>query len=73
MTESIFNQIIGNNIKAYRKEKGYKRQEDFAKAVGTSRSNIAHLESPNINQGISVYLLYKIAKVLDKRISDFFI
>ena len=71
MKESIFNQIIGNNIKAYRKEKGYKRQEDFAKAVGTSRSNIAHLESPNINQGVSLYLLYKISRVLNKNIDDF--
>ena len=73
MTEELFNLIIGNNIKKYRIEYGFKSQKDFAKAVSTSRSNIAHLESPNINEGASVYLLYKIAKILDKRIDDFLI
>ena len=71
MTEILLNQIIGNNIKKYRMEGGYTSQEDFAKAVGTSRSNIAHLESPNINQGVSLYLLYKISRVLNKSIDDF--
>lgn len=73
MTEEVLNKIIGNNVKRYRIEGCYKSEEDFAKIVGTSRSNIAHLESRNINQGISLYLLYKIAKALDKKMSDFFI
>lgn len=68
-----FNILVGNNIKKYRIEKGYRSQKIFAKVVGVSRSTIAAIESKNINKGISPYVLYKIAKVLDKRLEDFFI
>ena len=64
MTELEFNKLIGTNLRKYRG--GTKlRQEDLARKVGVSRSFIAQPESPNINQGISPYILYKISRVLN--------
>ena len=73
MTELTFNKRIGKNIRKYRTQETNLRQEDLAKRIGVSRSTIAALESNNINKGVSTYLLYKISKVLNKEIDDFFI
>lgn len=73
ITESILNKTIGTNIKKYRIENSSLNQEELAKRVGVSRSTIACLESNNINKGISLYTLYKIAKELGKDIGDFFV
>ena len=72
MKEDKFNQLIGTNLRKYRYDTKL-RQEDLARKVGVSRSFIAQIESNNINQGISLYNLYKIAKVLNKEVDDFFV
>lgn len=69
--------IIGNNIKYYRKlysiTKSDMTQKDLAKLINVSTSLIGNLESKNTYQGISVYNLYKISKILDVPIDNFFI
>ena len=72
------NQIIGRNIKFYRevynlKSKGEKMtQAKLAKEVGVSTPLIGSLESENSSQGISVYNLYKISKVLGVPVEKFY-
>ena len=74
--KELFN-IIGNNIKYYRKlysiTKFEMTQEHLAKCINVSTSLIGNLESKNTYQGLSVYNLYKISKVLDVPIDNFFI
>ncbi len=68
---------IGKNIKYYRKlysiTKSELSQKDLAKKINVSTSLIGNLESKNTYQGISVYNLYKISKILDIKIDNFFI
>ena len=69
--------IIGNNIRYYRKlyclNKGELTQERLAEIVNVSTSLIGNLESKKTYQGISIYNLYKISKVLEVPIENFFI
>ena len=65
----IYN-IIGKNIKKYRKRKGLKQRE-LAEALYLSDSFIAKLESIT-HQTISIDTLEDIANVLDCDIRDFF-
>ena len=65
----IYN-IIGKNIKKYRKIKGLKQRE-LAEALYLSDSFIAKLESIT-HQTISIDTLEDIANVLDCDIRDFF-
>ena len=68
--------IIGNNIKYYRKlysiTKSDMTQKDLAKLINVSTSLIGNLESKNTYQGLSVYNLYKISKVLEVPMDNFF-
>ena len=61
--------IIGRNIKYYRKiynlKKGKLTQAELAEKVNVSTALIGNLESESIEQGISVYTLWKISKVLE--------
>lgn len=73
------NQMIGRNIKFYReiyniKNSGKEKmtQALLAKKVGVSTPLIGSLESANSCQGISVYNLYKISKVLGVPIEKFY-
>ena len=73
------NQIIGRNIKFYReiynlKNTGKEKmtQALLAKKVGVSTPLIGSLESENYCQGISVYNLYKISKVLGVPVEKFY-
>lgn len=73
------NQIIGRNIKFYRevynlKNRGAEKmtQAKLAKEVGVSTPLIGSLESENSSQGISVYNLYKISKVLGVPVEKFY-
>jgi len=76
MTEKNLNKIIGKNIKKYRliynANIGTLTQRDLATKVGVSVSLIGALESKNINQGISLFTLYKISNVLNVPIDIFF-
>ena len=65
----IYN-VIGKNIKKYRKRKGLKQRE-LAEALYLSDSFIAKLESIT-HQTISIDTLEDIAEVLDCEIRDFF-
>ncbi len=69
--------IIGRNIKYYRKlysiTKCEMTQQNLAKLLNVSTSLIGNLESKNTIQGISVYNLYKISKILEIPIDNFFI
>ena len=76
MTEIELNKTIGKNIKKYRLlynvNIGKMTQKDLAKKISVGISTISSLESPNMNQGVSLYNLYKISKVLDIPINKFF-
>ena len=76
MKEIELNKIIGRNVKKYRLlynvNVGKMTQKDLAKKIGVGISTIGNLESSNITQGVSLYNLYKISKVLDVSIDKFF-
>ena len=72
MTNEELNMTIGSNIKKYRKQKGL-TQKELACLIGVSTPLLGALESKNIIQGISVYTLYKISKVLNVTVDKFFI
>lgn len=68
--------IIGKNIKYYRKlydlEKGKMTQEKLAELTDVSIALIGNLESEKIEQGLSVYTLWKISKALQIPIEKLF-
>ena len=47
----------------YRKKKGYS-QEQMAERLGISRQHLAAIESPNMERGLSLEVLFNIATVL---------
>ena len=69
--------IIGKNIRYYRKlyslNKKELTQEALAEIINVSTSLIGNLESKKTDQGISLYNLYKISKILEIPIEKFFI
>ena len=74
--ENKLNQKVGKNIRKYRLlySANIKNltQRELAEKIGVSVSLISGLESDNVRQGISIYNLYKISKVLDVPIENFF-
>ena len=68
--------VIGKNIKYYRSlynlEKGKMTQEKLAELADVSTALIANVESDKINQGISVFTLWKISKALEIPIENLF-
>ena len=68
--------IIGKNIRYYRKlyslNKKELTQENLAEIANVSTSLIGNLESKKTYQGISIYNLYKISKILEVPIEMFF-
>ena len=68
--------IIGKNIKYYRKlyniKKGKLTQAELAEKINVSTALIGNLESKHIEQGISVYTLWKISQILEVPIEKFF-
>lgn len=68
----IFHQTIANNIKKIRKEKRI-TQLDLALTIGhKSMSTIGKIEAGLENKHYNVEQLYKIAKILDVDICEFF-
>lgn len=49
----------------FRRRKGLS-QEQLAEELGISRQHLASIESPNMDRGISLELLFNIATVLEK-------
>ncbi len=77
MNEKELYSIIGKNIRYYRKlyslNKKELTQEALAEIVNVSTSLIGNLESKKTYQGISIFNLYKISKILEVPIENFFI
>ena len=69
--------VIGRNIRYYRKlyslNKKELTQEALAEIANVSTSLIGNLESKKTYQGISIYNLYKISRILEVPIENFFI
>lgn len=60
---------IGKKIKQFRLEKNYS-QETLANELDLSQREISKIESNEV--GLKVDMLVRIAKILDKNVSDFF-
>ncbi len=72
ITENELKMIIGKNVRKYRKLDGRYTQKELASLIDVTTALLGALESHNICQGISIYTLYKISKVLDVSIDKFF-
>lgn len=64
--------LIGKNMKAIRKNIFGKSQEKIAEDIDMSRSFISHIESPNIDIGISLDTLFFLAQKYNFDIRNFF-
>lgn len=63
---------ITNNVKRYRKEKGF-TQEQLALAIGhSSASMLSKIEAKLENKHFNIRQLYLISKALDIQLSKFF-
>lgn len=51
-------------ISYYRKRRGFS-QERLAEALGISRQHLAAIEAPNMDRGLSLELLFRIADALE--------
>lgn len=73
--EELF-KIIGSNVKYYRKlynlKNGKMTQENLAELANVSTALIGNLESERIEQGISVFTLWKISKALQIPVEKLF-
>jgi len=67
-----FYNLIGQNIKNIRKKNG-ESQESFAEKFDLSRGFISHIESQNIDVGVSLDTLFNIAQEYNIDIRDFFL
>ena len=74
-------QMIGKNINYYRyhcnnpklvNEKGIVTVEKLAEAIESSANMIYNLTAENVNQGVSLIFIDKIARALDIELSCFF-
>ena len=67
---------IGENIKYYRKlynlKKGKLTQAELTEKANVSTALIGNLESEHIEQGISVYTLWKISQILEIPVEKLF-
>ena len=64
--------LIGQNMKSIRTNIIGKSQEKMAEDTDMSRSFISHIESPNVDTGISLDTLFFLAKKYNFDIRKFF-
>ena len=64
--------LIGKNMKSIRKDIIGKSQEKMAEDTDMSRSFISHIESPNVDTGISLDTLFFLAQKYNFDIWKFF-
>lgn len=64
--------LIGKNMKSIRKEIIGKSQEQMAEDTDMSRRFISHIESPNVDLGISLDTLFFLAQKYNFDIRRFF-
>ena len=62
---------FGKNVKYYRFQSKY-TQEKLAEELDLSRSFISHIESPNVNKGVSIDTLFLISQKYNIDIREFF-
>jgi len=67
----LFN-LIGKNMKTIRTEIIGKSQEKMAEENDLSRSFISHIESPNVDMGVSLDTLFYLAQKYNFDIRKFF-
>ena len=76
MTQEELNRIIGKNVRKYRliysANNTKLTQKELANKIGVSTPLIGALESTNSRQGVSVYNLFQISKILNIPIEKFF-
>ena len=65
--------LIGKNMKSIRKDIIGKSQEKMAEDTDMSRSFISHIESPNVDTGISLDTLFFLAQKYNFDIRKFFV
>ena len=63
--------LFGKNLKYYRFQSRL-TQEKLAEELNLSRSFISHIESPNVDKGLSIDTLFLIAQKYNLDIRDFF-
>ena len=61
------NEIVGNNIRIFRKDKEI-QQQDLANMLGLTRTTLSNMEKGKT--ATTLLTLYKIAKILDRSIHD---
>ena len=64
--------LIGKNMKSIRKDIIGKSQEKMTEDTDMSRSFISHIESPNVDTGISLDTLFFLAQKYNFDIRKFF-
>lgn len=64
--------LIGYNMKKIRTEKIKLSQEKLADEIDMSRSFLSHIESPNVNTGISLDTLFYLSQKYNFDIREFF-
>lgn len=64
--------LIGKNMKSIRREIIGKSQEKMAEDTDMSRSFISHIESPNVDTGISLDTLFYLSQKYNFDIRKFF-
>lgn len=64
--------LIGKNMQSIRKDIIGKSQEKMAEDTDMSRSFISHIESPNVDTGISLDTLFFLAQKYNFDIRKFF-
>ena len=69
--DDLYN-LIGKNFKKMREEKIKLTQEKLAEELDLSRSFISHIESPNVNKGVSIDTLFLISQKYNIDIREFF-
>ena len=70
-TYELFN-LIGKNMKTIRKEIIGLSQEKLAEEMDLSRAFLSHLESPNVDKGVSLDTLFFISQKYNFDIRKFF-
>ena len=76
MTQEELNEKIGKNVRKYRliysANNTKLTQKELANKIGVSTPLIGALESTNSRQGVSIYNLFQISKILNIPIEKFF-
>lgn len=64
--------IVRDNIKFYRKEKGY-TQEKLSELMGVCHDFVRQVESKKVNKNFSLLNIQKAAEVLEVEVYKFFV